>query len=94
MYGPCQAGSEVVLYAIKGGGHTWPGGPADDDLIFSGNVTHAVSATEVLWASFKQHTTAGRAVLALAPHLTNNLLGVFSSLVSLTNDNGFSSSND
>jgi len=25
-YGPCQKGSGVVLYAIEGGGHTWPGG--------------------------------------------------------------------
>lgn len=26
-WGPCRGGSEVVLYAIEGGGHTWPGGP-------------------------------------------------------------------
>jgi len=24
-YAPCAAGSEVVLYRIEGGGHTWPG---------------------------------------------------------------------
>lgn len=25
-FGPCHGGSEVVLYAVEGGGHTWPGG--------------------------------------------------------------------
>lgn len=27
VWAPCRHGSEVILYAIEGGGHTWPGGP-------------------------------------------------------------------
>jgi polyhydroxybutyrate depolymerase len=28
-YGLCRGGSEVVTYFIEGGGHTWPGSPAE-----------------------------------------------------------------
>ena len=65
-YGPCHDGSEVVLYAIEGGGHTWPGGPPDDSLIFSGRVTRDISATEVMWAFFKQHQKPSRVATAIA----------------------------
>ncbi len=61
-YGPCQDGSAVVLYAVEGGGHTWPGGPADDSLIFSGRVNRDLSASEVIWTFFSQHSNPTRAV--------------------------------
>ncbi len=51
----CQAGRAVVLYAVEGGGHTWPGGPDDHSLPFLGRVTSDVSATEAIWAFFAQH---------------------------------------
>ncbi len=53
-YGPCRSVTEVALYAIEGGGHTWPGGP-DDPRIFSGHVNRDISATTLLWAFFEQH---------------------------------------
>lgn len=53
-YGGCAAGSEVVLYKIEGGGHTWPGG---EDLpeIIAGYTTHEIDATRLMWAFFEKH---------------------------------------
>ncbi|MBI3975260.1 MAG: esterase, partial [Armatimonadetes bacterium] len=53
-YAPCRDGSAVVLYAIDGGGHTWPGGPAGR-LPASGRVSREISATEILWQFFAAH---------------------------------------
>ena len=54
-FGSCAAGTEVVLYAIEGGGHTWPGGPPDDSWPFIGAVTRKISATEASWEFFSEH---------------------------------------
>jgi polyhydroxybutyrate depolymerase len=52
-YGPCAGGSEVILYTIEGGGHTWPGSPAQS-LLF-GPTSHQIDATETIWEFFDQH---------------------------------------
>ncbi len=48
--------SEVVLYSIQGGGHTWPGafysGPAD----LLGKTSGDVDATELITDFFLRHT--------------------------------------
>jgi poly(3-hydroxybutyrate) depolymerase len=46
-YGPCTDGSEVILIAIEGLGHAWPGawGGGND-----------VEATEEIWAFFSRHS--------------------------------------
>ena len=59
-HGPCREGSEVMLYAIEGGGHTWPGGPSDRSLPFLGQVTQHVSATEAIANFFEQHPKMSR----------------------------------
>ena len=46
-------GSEVVLYVIENGGHTWPGRvPA---LEFLGSSTQKVSTNDLMWEFFQRH---------------------------------------
>ena len=49
----CGEGRAVELYAIEGGGHTWPGGP--DAARRVGRVSREVNATETIWAFFAAH---------------------------------------
>jgi len=48
-YTGCEGGSEVVLYTIVDGGHTWPGGRPIPGL---GKTSRDVSATEEMWRFF------------------------------------------
>ena len=52
-YEGCRGGAEVVLYEIRGGGHTWPGRPSAERLL--GVTTQNVSANDVLWDFFARH---------------------------------------
>jgi polyhydroxybutyrate depolymerase len=47
--------SEVVLLAVEGGGHTWPGGTqyASERLI--GKTSKDIDAGEVIWEFFQEH---------------------------------------
>jgi polyhydroxybutyrate depolymerase len=47
--------SEVVLYAIEGGGHTWPNGYpyAPERLI--GRTTRNLDASQTMWVHFRRH---------------------------------------
>lgn len=47
-YQNCQAGSEVTLMELKGGGHIWPGGGYGR--------SQYLDATETVWNFLKQHT--------------------------------------
>ena len=52
-YGPGRDGSEVVLYLVEGGGHTWPGRPP---LPLSlGKSTGNLDANDVIWDFFRRH---------------------------------------
>jgi polyhydroxybutyrate depolymerase len=52
-YGSCKDGTEVVLVAIEGGGHTWPGrAPALKAL---GKSTRNISANDLIWEFFEKH---------------------------------------
>jgi polyhydroxybutyrate depolymerase len=57
-YGKGQGGTEVVLYKIEGGGHTWPGGPQYFPQFLIGRVCRDVNATQVIWDFFKAHPKA------------------------------------
>lgn len=57
----CAAGSEVVLYTIAGGGHTWPGGEALPVFI-AGHTTQEIDATRLMWAFFETHARPPAAV--------------------------------
>jgi len=50
VYPGCKA--DTLHYVIDGGGHTWPGAV---DVPRLGPVTKEISATELIWAFFKEH---------------------------------------
>ncbi len=55
-YRNCQSGTEVVLYVIEGGGHTWPSGfPYLPELII-GKTSKELNANEVIWDFFARHS--------------------------------------
>jgi polyhydroxybutyrate depolymerase len=47
--------TEVVVYTIRGGGHTWPGGPQYFPAILVGKVNHDINASEVIWDFLSHH---------------------------------------
>ncbi len=60
-YSGGREGSEVVLYTIRGGGHSWPGGvpPVRPG---ANAPTQEISASELMWEFFERHpkgSTAG-----------------------------------
>jgi len=55
VYGGCQDGAEVVLYAVEGGGHTWPGGLQYLTPVIIGKTSRDFNASEVIWQFFKEH---------------------------------------
>jgi len=57
VYGPGRDGSEVVLYVIHGGGHTWPGQMANTFLF--GKSTRNLIANDALWDFFERHPLTG-----------------------------------
>jgi polyhydroxybutyrate depolymerase len=52
-YAGCPAGAEVVLYLVRGGGHTWPGSPGDVRTL--GVTSQDISANDVMWEFFTRH---------------------------------------
>jgi polyhydroxybutyrate depolymerase len=50
-----REGTEVVLYAFEGGGHTWPGGVQYAPKLLVGRVCHDVDATRTIWEFFRDH---------------------------------------
>jgi polyhydroxybutyrate depolymerase len=53
-WGPGEEGSEVVLYTIRGGGHTWPG--RVPLAAYLGPAATAISANDILWEFFQRHS--------------------------------------
>jgi polyhydroxybutyrate depolymerase len=45
--------TEVILYAIEGGGHSWPGTFKGKEK--SGKTSQDINASEVIWEFFKKH---------------------------------------
>ena len=54
VYGSGDGGAEVVLYTVRGGGHTWPGRPARRRQRL-GESTTDISANDLMWAFFQRH---------------------------------------
>jgi len=54
-YLQCQRGTTVILYAIEGGGHTWPGGWQYLPEALIGKTSREINATEVIWHFFQAH---------------------------------------
>ncbi len=54
-YGGCQDNVEVILYAVEGGGHTWPGGLQYLPQSIIGRTSRDFNASEVIWQFFQEH---------------------------------------
>jgi polyhydroxybutyrate depolymerase len=50
LYSGCARGSQVELYKVSGGTHSWPGSPQDS------SATQEIDANELIWEFFAQHT--------------------------------------
>ena len=53
-YAQCANGATVVLYTVRGGGHTWPGGMPLPKW-FVGRTATSIDATRLMWAFFSEH---------------------------------------
>lgn len=49
-------GSEVILYSIDGGGHTWPGGVQYLPERIIGKTCRDIDANEIIWSFFRKHS--------------------------------------
>lgn len=47
--------TEVKLFKLNGGGHTWPGGSQYLPKLIIGNVCRDFNATDIIWEFFKTH---------------------------------------
>jgi polyhydroxybutyrate depolymerase len=56
IYGGGKQGTELVVYTIKDGGHTWPGGEQYMPVLLVGKVSHDLNASEVIWEFFSRHS--------------------------------------
>jgi polyhydroxybutyrate depolymerase len=54
QYGPCRAGSEVVLWKLTGAGHVWPGGRHDYLPLLLGPGTAVIDANREMWRFFSR----------------------------------------
>jgi polyhydroxybutyrate depolymerase len=49
-------GTEVILYSVEGGGHTWPGGFQYLPAWIIGKTSRDINANEVIWSFFRKHS--------------------------------------
>jgi polyhydroxybutyrate depolymerase len=52
-WGPCEDGTEVVLWKLSGSGHVWPGATADPRWLL-GPGTHVIDANQQMWEFFRR----------------------------------------
>jgi len=60
-YSGCTDGVPLGFYTIVGGGHTWPGSSISAAIPTLGFTNLDISATEIAWEFFGQHTLGGEA---------------------------------
>jgi polyhydroxybutyrate depolymerase len=53
-YTRCADDADVVLYTIRGGGHTWPSGQPMPEW-FTGPTSRSIDASRVMWEFFRAH---------------------------------------
>ncbi len=53
VYASKKRDKDVVLYVIRGGGHTWPG--RQPAVRFIGKSTEQIKANDLIWEFFEQH---------------------------------------
>ncbi len=55
----CDCNSEVVLYKVIGGGHTWPGVPGFLYELIAGQTNEDIHASVEIWLFFKKFVNSG-----------------------------------
>lgn len=58
-YTDCADDAAVVLYTVRGGGHSWPGGKPLPEWI-AGSTSRNIDATNQMWAFFREHRLPGK----------------------------------
>jgi polyhydroxybutyrate depolymerase len=58
-YTSCAGDASVVLYTLRGGGHTWPGGEPLPEW-FVGPTSRSIDASREMWAFFRAHPLRGK----------------------------------
>jgi polyhydroxybutyrate depolymerase len=58
-YSGCQDNAQVVLYSVKGGGNTWPGGEQYMTEKEVGKTSDALNANETIWSFLVTRKIAG-----------------------------------
>ena len=53
-YTDCAGDAAVVLYTIRGGGHTWPGGKPLPEW-WAGPTSRSIDASSEMWKFFREH---------------------------------------
>lgn len=53
-YKNCADDAAVVLYTIKGGGHSWPGGKPPPEWL-AGRTSDSIDASRLTWELFREH---------------------------------------
>ena len=59
-YSGCQDNAQVVLYSVKGGGNTWPGGEQYMTEKEVGKTSDALNANETIWSFLVDQEDRGR----------------------------------
>src|SRR5262249_56215625 len=55
VYAHCKHGTDLVLYTVENGGHTWPGGGYMNPK-YVGPTTKDFDASEAIWEFFAAHS--------------------------------------
>ncbi len=55
VYRGCKEGADVILYAVEGGGHTWPGAYQYATEKVVGRTSFDINASQLIWGFFKSH---------------------------------------
>jgi polyhydroxybutyrate depolymerase len=59
LFDGCQENAQVALYAVKDGGHTWPGGEQYMTEKEIGKTSNALNANETIWSFLVTRKIAG-----------------------------------
>lgn len=54
-YGNGKDKTEVILWILEDGGHTWPGGESTLPQLMVGKVNTDINASQLIWEFFKRH---------------------------------------
>ncbi len=59
LYDSCKDDAQVMLLAVEGGGHTWPGAPERPRITrIVGRTSRDIEASEMIWEFFSRHPRA------------------------------------